>query len=83
MEINNKIYAKHCVKRVRIWSYSGPHFSAFGLNTERYSVFSPNAGKCRKYADQNNSEYGLFLRSENEVNSSTLDATDGIGNIIK
>ena len=32
-----------------IRSFSGPHFSAFGLNTERYgyfSVFSPNAGKC-------------------------------------
>ena len=39
----------HCVKSVRIWSYSGPHFSAFGLNSERYevlSVFSPNVGKC-------------------------------------
>ena len=23
----------HCVKGVRIWSYSGPHFPAFGLNT--------------------------------------------------
>ena len=28
------------------------------------SVFSPNAGKCGKNADQNNSEYGHFLRSE-------------------
>ena len=28
-------------------SYSGPHFPAFGLNTERYlSVFSSNVGKC-------------------------------------
>ena len=26
----------HCVKSVRIRSYSGPHFPAFGLNTERY-----------------------------------------------
>ena len=25
-------------KTVRIWSYSGPYFPAFGLNTERYSV---------------------------------------------
>ena len=48
---------KHCVKSVRIRSYSGPHFPAFGLNAERYSdwirrdtpylsVFSPNEGKC-------------------------------------
>ena len=28
----------HCVKSVRIWSYSGPHFPAFGLNKERYVV---------------------------------------------
>ena len=32
----------HCVKSLRIRSYSGPHFPAFGLNAERYS---PNAGK--------------------------------------
>ena len=41
---------KHCVKSVRFRSYSGPYFSAFGLNT-----------------DQNNSEYGHFLRSKNFV----------------
>ena len=28
----------HCVKSVRIWSFSGPHLTAFGINTERYSV---------------------------------------------
>ena len=28
----------HCVKNVRIRSYSGPHFSDFGLNTDRYTV---------------------------------------------
>ena len=32
------IKADHCVKTVRIRSYSGPHFPACGLNTERYSV---------------------------------------------
>ena len=32
-------------------------------DTEYLSVFSPNAGKCGKNADRNNSEYGLFLRS--------------------
>ena len=25
--------------------FSGPYFTKFGQNTERYSVFSPNAGK--------------------------------------
>ena len=34
-----------CVKKVRIWSFSGPYFSAFGLKTERYRVFRPNAEK--------------------------------------
>ena len=28
----------HCVEGVRIQSYSGPHFLAFALNTERYGV---------------------------------------------
>ena len=31
----------HCVKKVHIWCYSGPHFPALGL-TERYSVFRTN-----------------------------------------
>ena len=35
----------HCAKSVRIWSYSGPYFPAFGLNKERYYVFNPNEGK--------------------------------------
>ena len=48
----------HCVKSVYIWSYSGPHFPAFGLNTERYGV------QMRKNVDKNNSKYGHFLRSE-------------------
>ena len=30
----------HCVKNVRIRSFPGPYFPAFGLNTERYSMFS-------------------------------------------
>ena len=34
----------HCVKSVRIWSYSGQHFPAFGLITERYGdTFHPVA----------------------------------------
>ena len=34
---------------ILIWSYSGQHFPAFGLNTERCYVslrISPNTGKC-------------------------------------
>ena len=29
---------KHCMKRVRIRNFSGPHFPAFGLNMDRYGV---------------------------------------------
>ena len=31
---------KHCVKSVRIRSYSGAYFPTFGLNTERYYIVS-------------------------------------------
>ena len=30
---------KHCVKSVRILSYSGPYFPAFGLNNSEYGHF--------------------------------------------
>ena len=36
------------VKNVRIRSYSGPHFFAFGLNTERYGVFRQWLGRTIK-----------------------------------
>ena len=49
--IGRKLY-QHCVKSIRICSFSSSYFVAFGLNTERYSVslsslseFSINAGK--------------------------------------
>ena len=29
---------RHCVKSVRIRSFSGPYFPSFGLNTERYGA---------------------------------------------
>ena len=38
----------HCVKSVRIRSYSGPHFPAFGLNTERYRVSLRILSECEK-----------------------------------
>ena len=48
--IYTNMLLQHCVKGVRIRSYSSPYFPACGLNTERetpyLSVFSPNAGKC-------------------------------------
>ena len=53
----------YCVKCVRIWSYSGPHFPAFGLNTERLRI-CPYLVRIRENADQNNSEYRHFSRGK-------------------
>ena len=39
---------KYCVKSVRIRSYSGPHFPACGLNTERYCVSLRIHSECGK-----------------------------------
>ena len=39
---------QHCVKSVRVWSYSGPFFPTFGLNTERYSASLRIQSECRK-----------------------------------
>ena len=41
-------FLTHSVKSVRIQSYSGPHFPAFGLNTERYSVSLCTQSECGK-----------------------------------
>ena len=40
MFVRDKLFinSSHCVNIVRIQSYSGPYFSAFGVNTEKYRV---------------------------------------------
>ena len=48
--ITNNSRASHCLKRVRIWNFSGPYFPAFTLNTERCSLSlrtQSNIGKIR------------------------------------
>ena len=40
--------SKHCAKSVCIRSYSGPHFPAFGLKTERYEVSLRIQSECGK-----------------------------------
>ena len=40
-----------------------PHLDWIRRDTEYLSIFSPDTGGCSKNADQNNYEYGLFLRS--------------------
>ena len=63
----NELRFRHCVKSVRIRSYSGPYFPGFGLNTERYKVsqrsISPYSVRMWENTDQNNSEYEHFSRS--------------------
>ena len=49
------------MKRVRIRSFSGSYFPAYGLNTERYSVrISPYLVRMRENTVQKNSEYEHF-----------------------
>ena len=58
----------HCVESVRIQSFSGSYFRAFGLNTEsicRYSV------RMLENTDQKNSKYGYFSRSVYEASQVT------------
>ena len=45
---NNSVEVSHCVNSVCIRSCSGPYFSAFGLNTERYSVSLSIQSECEK-----------------------------------
>ena len=54
----------HCMKSVRIWSYSGPHFSTFGLNTERYSVSLRIQSECGKMRTRVTPNTNTFLRSD-------------------
>ena len=46
--INFFVSNYNCVKSVRIRSFSGPYFPAFGLNTGRYVVSLRIQSKCRK-----------------------------------
>ena len=45
---DKKISNTHCVKSVRIRSFSSPYFPAFGLNTERYGVSLRIQSECGK-----------------------------------
>ena len=43
-----KLHTYHCIKIVRIRSYSGPYFPAFELNAEIYGASFRLQSKCRK-----------------------------------
>ena len=59
LSISFNLFLLCSVKSIRIWSYSGLCFPAFRLNT-RISLYSV---RMLENTDQNNSEYGHFLRS--------------------
>ena len=42
------LQTENCVKSIHIPSFSGPHFPAFGLNTEIYSVNFRIHSQCGK-----------------------------------
>ena len=50
----------HCVKSVRIWSFSDPYFPAFGLNTERYEVSLRIQSECGKIPTRKAPNTGIF-----------------------
>ena len=63
-----------CVKGVRIRSYSGQHFPAFGLNTERYAVSLPIQSECGKMRTRITPNKDTFyaVSGERKVNSLKL-----------
>ena len=66
---------EHCMKSVRILSYSGLHFSAFGLNTERYGVslrIQSKRGKMRTRITPNMDTAYAVKPSEHPYNSRKL-----------
>ena len=71
MEYLNSTESYHCVKSVRIRSFSRLYFSVSELNTERY--FSPNP---RKYGPGKLRMWTLFTQCYNpEVSSTTREST--------
>ena len=46
------LFVLHCVKSVRIRSFSGTYFPAFRLNTERYGLPFGIQSECGKYGPE-------------------------------
>ena len=51
----------HCVKSLQIWSFSGPYFPVFVLNTEVYGRIQY---EYRKIRTRKNPVFGNFSRSD-------------------
>ena len=52
----------HCMKSVRIQRFSGLYFPAFGLNTERYSVYLRIQSECEKIWTRKTPNAVLFMQ---------------------
>ena len=59
-----RVLNMYYVEGARIWSFSGPYFSAFGLDKERYSVSLRIQSDCGKIQTR---KYGHFSRSDASV----------------
>ena len=55
-------HSTHCVKSVRIWCYSCPHFPTFGLNTERYGASLRIQSECGKIDQKKLRIWTLFTQ---------------------
>ena len=60
LSLQSRLVNTHCLRCVRIWSYSGSYFPAFGLNTERYLVFLRIQSKCGKIQTRITPNTGTF-----------------------
>ena len=65
------------MKNIHIHSYSGPRFPAFGLNTERFSVYLLFQFKCGKMM---NVLPGAPLSPQKEGEDSKMYISESIGN---
>ena len=54
----------HCLKSIQIWSFSGPYFPVFGLNTDIYRVNLRIQSKYRKIRTKKNSVFRHFSHSD-------------------
>ena len=67
MKIQNNIFRKfqdyNCMKSVQIWSFSGPYFPVFELNTVIYCVNLRIQSEYGEIQTRKNSAFRYFSRS--------------------
>ena len=60
------------MKKVRIRSFSGPYFSAFGLNTERYRVSLRIQSECEKIWNRKTPNTKNFLHRDIDTHNTDI-----------